>query len=93
MGNKDVDGKTVLADGVEEEFKIAEEMNLSVLPIGASGWMAKELWDRVVASWEGYFPGSTEELKKSFQKLGEDVDNPDQLLSRIIETLELICKE
>lgn len=41
MGNKDVDGKTVLAGGVEEEFKIAEEMNLSVLPIGASGWMAK----------------------------------------------------
>jgi hypothetical protein len=93
MGNKDLDGKTALAGGVEEEFKIAEKMNLSVLPIGASGWMAKELWDRVIASWDNYFPQSTEELKESFQKLGEDVDDPDQLLSRIIETLELICKE
>ena len=90
MGNKDVDGKTVLAGGVEEEFKIAEEMNLSVLPIGASGWMAKSLWDRVVASWDRYFPDSKEELKESFQSLGEDVDDPNRLLSRIIETLELI---
>ncbi|MBL4713628.1 MAG: SIR2 family protein [Alcanivorax sp.] len=90
MGNKDVDGKTVLAGGVEEEFKIAEEMNLSVLPIGASGWMAKSLWDKVVASWDRYFPDSKEELKESFQSLGEDVDDPNRLLSRIIETLELI---
>lgn len=55
MGNKDLEGTTALAGGVEEEFKLAEEMNLSVLPIGASGWMAQELWDRVVANWEGYF--------------------------------------
>ena len=49
MGNKVADGKTVTADGVKKEFNISHELGLALIPVGCSGYMAKELWDEVGA--------------------------------------------
>lgn len=44
-GNKLVDGKVVPADGVRQEVEIARMQRKYVIPIGATGHVAKELWD------------------------------------------------
>ena len=49
MGNKDASGTVVDADGMEEEFELARQLGLHVIPIGASGFVARKLWDRAMA--------------------------------------------
>lgn len=96
MGNKIIkDPKTgitsvVLADGMEEEFQIAKELGLKVIPIGASGYKAKELFDRVMANFDQYYPNTTPQFLETFKKLDEEVDEPLQLLSKIQAVIKLI---
>ena len=37
FGNKVVDGKIVIGDGVIEEFEIAKSRGLKIIPIGSTG--------------------------------------------------------
>jgi hypothetical protein len=47
FGNKTKDGKLIVADGVLEEFKIAVEKGLCVIPIGSTGYAALEIADKI----------------------------------------------
>lgn len=49
FGNKVKDGSIVNADGVRREFEIAKEKGVVALPIGTTGYMAKELADEMLA--------------------------------------------
>lgn len=52
FGNKKIfdennEEKIILADGCREEFEIAKELNCLLLPVGSTGYMAKELLDEL----------------------------------------------
>lgn len=48
FGNKrGEDGRTIVADGVMQEFKIAAQQNRYIIPLGATGYAAKEICDIV----------------------------------------------
>lgn len=47
FGNKYQDGELVLADGIQEEYDISKSNGNILLPIGSTGYMAKELWDKL----------------------------------------------
>jgi len=51
-GNKLEKGQVVLSGGMREEYEIAKQKGLFLLPIGATGYMAKELWDEVNANFD-----------------------------------------
>jgi hypothetical protein len=55
-GCKIRNGSLVLADGVRREAEIARELCKPVLPIGASGYVAQELWDTMRSDLTSYFP-------------------------------------
>jgi hypothetical protein len=55
FGNKVKDGKIVNADGVRSEFNIAKDTGVVALPIGVTGYMAKELADEMQADPAKYF--------------------------------------
>jgi hypothetical protein len=93
LGNKKVGDETVPADGVRREFEIAVEHGLSVVPIGSTGYMARELWEEVRASIEGYFPNGNDELKMKFDALGIEVERPSELISKILDFITHITKE
>jgi hypothetical protein len=93
MGNKHQDGKTTVADGVLEEFRIATELGLPVVPVGASQWAAKEIWETVVGDWDSYFPDANAALRSHLENLGTDSNDPKQLLDSLLESLSLISKE
>ena len=96
MGNKvikdPITGTTsiVLADGMEEEFQIAKELGLKIIPIGASGYKAKELFDRVMVDFDQYYPNATTQFREAFIKLDEVVEEPIHLLSKIQNVIKLI---
>lgn len=49
FGNKVKDGTIVNADGVLREFQIAQETGVVTIPLGVTGFMAKELSDKMQA--------------------------------------------
>lgn len=57
FGNKQGASGIVLADGIQKEFDIAQSQHVAVLPIGATGSMAKELADKSLAEPGQFLPG------------------------------------
>jgi len=93
LGNKRIGADIVLADGVRREFEIAHEHRLFVVPVGASGYMALELWKQVATSFDDFYPNASAELRESFMRLGDVVDDPAKLISRVLGAIALIAKE
>lgn len=48
FGNKTINDKNILADGVKEEFEIAERLNKYLIPIGTTGFVAEEIFNKIV---------------------------------------------
>ncbi|PMI35915.1 hypothetical protein BCT30_11930 [Enterovibrio norvegicus] len=93
MGNKIEDSNVVMADGVRKEFEIARELGLALIPVGCSGSMAKELWSEVMENVSQYYDESNTDLIKAIGELGVDVDKPEQLISKIVNVIDLMSKE
>lgn len=84
FGNKQVDGQIVSADGVVQEFEIAREYGLELVPIGATGFVAEELGRRILGNLDCLSPKYVE----AFKRLQEHVERPQELSSRIIDLLD-----
>ncbi len=93
LGNKRVDDQIVPAGGVRREFEIACQHGLNVVPIGATGYMAHEIWTEMSAQINGYYPDGNRDLQESFARLGEAAEKPVELISRTLEFIGLITKE
>lgn len=90
FGNKKDGDQTILAQGVRREFEISNKQNSLVIPVGATGFMAKELWDEIIKDYKKYF--NTEDNIEIFRKLGdESLDSP-ELIEAIMEFLKKMTK-
>jgi hypothetical protein len=82
FGNKIEAGKVVQANGLRREFEIAKEKELLLIPIGATGYVANQLWQEVMASFTDHFP-THEDLKPLFERLGDPSDRQ-RLIATVI---------
>ncbi|MBF0606035.1 MAG: SIR2 family protein [Magnetococcales bacterium] len=90
FGNKKLeDGSEVIADGVLKEFDIAIEHGLNVMPIGATGFAAEELWKKVNDNF-GEFYGDNDKIKPLFQKLGNKDATIEELIESVIKILHIL---
>jgi Sir2- and TIR-associating SLOG family/SIR2-like domain len=91
FGNKLVDGKVTLSDGVRKEYEIARSLDLVTVPLASTGYVASELWaldeQRVVSS------EMSAEIKQAYAALQLPASKPRELLSRLSLLLELLAKE
>lgn len=90
FGNK-IDQKTkelVLSDGIEEEFAIAREKGIKVLPLGFTGYVAANLYARVKADFDSFYPKATAGFRKHFEDLGDDTRTLDEQLNTLLAALE-----
>ncbi|SFQ79895.1 SIR2 family protein [Hymenobacter arizonensis] len=78
----------VLAGGVRKEFEIAKSLGLLLVPIGATGSMAKELWAEVQVAYDSLFPNSTPKQKRQFLSLGDETKTLDQHRETVIELIK-----
>jgi hypothetical protein len=85
FGNKLDGGKVVPANGVRREFEIAKEKGLLLIPIGATGFMAKDLWQELIANFGTYYPAHAT-LRPLFESLGDGAD-PKKLIDTVIEII------
>lgn len=90
FGNK-IDQKTkelVLSDGIEEEFAIAREKGIKVLPLGFTGYVAANLYARVKADFDSFYPKASDGFRKHFEDLGDDTRTLDEQLNTLLAALE-----
>jgi hypothetical protein len=81
FGNKWQAGSVVPANGVRREFEIAKANGLLLIPIGATGYMAQELWQEITDNFDRYYPKHPE-LKPLFDLLADTSDS-----KRLIDTV------
>lgn len=54
FGNKLVNGKEVLAEGMKEEFNLANQMGNYIIPIGSTGYVANEICENIKNNIDDY---------------------------------------
>ncbi|MDR2207087.1 MAG: SIR2 family protein [Flavobacteriaceae bacterium] len=97
-GNKkDEDGISIKnSNGMEDEFNIAVERGIKPIPIGATGFMAKQLWDEVTKNFDKYYPSNKnnkkkmEEIRSLMQEIGDEATFKEQINEKNKEYFEKI---
>jgi hypothetical protein len=85
FGNKVQAGSVVVANGVRREFDIARADGLLLIPIGATGYMAQELWQEITDNFDTFYPKHPE-LKPLFEILGDASDSK-RLIDTVVEII------
>ncbi len=92
LGNKVDREGVVKSEGVRREFEEAKRRGLYLIPIGAFGGIAKDLWVEVEANLAEYFPRQTQEVRLLFRVLGASSD-PSAILTALKKLIELLSAE
>lgn len=77
FGNKkdNASENIVYANGVKSEYEIARKHGNLIVPIGCTGYVAKEIWDDVAANLEEFYPEKcNDKLKSAFNSLNIKCD-------------------
>lgn len=84
-GNREQAGGAEISPGVLEEVDIALREGKRVIPIGATGYAARKVWEKAIADPERYLPGvkASEELNM----LGDSKATNDQLIKALFGLL------
>ena len=92
-GTKLEGGKIVNSSGMEEEFNIAKENGICLIPVCSTGGKAETLWKKVKAALDS-FGYTTDELKDLFGKLKtlKPEDKKDELIEVIFSIIEKITE-
>ena len=89
FGNKrDAAGNTVLSNGMRQEFDLSVKAGLHPLPIGATGFMAQELWKDVSTNFARFYPNAAAAFRQNFDRLGDSTAPSDQILAALQELID-----
>jgi hypothetical protein len=87
FGNKLHENKTVLANGVRAEFQIARDLGLIPIPIASTGYMAKEIYDELVANSGTVYEG-TEWVVPMLEDLASDTSSSNDLIEKTVAIIK-----
>lgn len=90
FGNKMDEKGLTNASGVKKEFEIAVKNEKYVFPIGATGYMAKELADIVLSDFEKY-NGKMPKVKKILKKLNNSNTSPEEIIDGVLHIIDAIA--
>ena len=90
FGNKnDGNGNIISANGVKREFEIATSQGLIPVPIAATGYMSKEIFDIILKDKATIYKG-IEWIIPHVEELASDKLSPDQIIKKIIIIIQNI---
>lgn len=92
FGNKKQDDKIVLANGLQEEFDIALTKGLPVIPIGATGYKSKDLYNQLINKKEKY-PWRTGSFSKDIKNLNKESKKLDSNIPKILKIIKRLQTE
>lgn len=91
LGNKNTGGTIVDASGMREEFDIAKAHGVYPIPVGASGFVAADLWREVRANLTSYYGELAAAVESPIDVLNNGTATDDQLIGAIIKILKTIA--
>ncbi|EIY6409022.1 SIR2 family protein [Vibrio parahaemolyticus] len=92
FGNKKSDSDVILSNGMREEYEIAKKQGLLLLPIGSTGYMARELWSELNDEIQNSSTASSK-MKRLYERLGTEQFESDSVIELIMEIIELMDNE
>ena len=93
FGNKLDDARNLVpANGVHREFQISIEHGLVPIPIGATGYVAEELWNEVLKDTTRYYPGIEGWIVPIIKELGRKDLDPNELTKHVLNILQRLSK-
>lgn len=92
FGNKLLeDGRIVHSMGMIEEFEICLENNVIPIPIGCTGYISKELWDKVMSQLRTFYP-ENKDLHEAIKELGKDGTTKEEIISNTLKAINILQK-
>lgn len=94
FGNKidSTSGNIIYANGVKAEYEIAKKHDNLIVPIGCTGYVAKEIWDDMAANLDNLYPGKDgEQSRNAFKSLNVKCDL-ETLVQKVVDFIILISK-
>lgn len=79
------------SNGMYEEFQIAIQKGIKPIPIGATGYMAKQIWDEVMNNFSAHY-GSDTEIKDWLSKLADKRIPQKELIGYVIKIINKLNK-
>jgi hypothetical protein len=93
FGNKLDDTRNIVpANGVHREFQISIEQGLVPIPIGATGYMAEEIWNEVLKDTARYYPGIEGWIVPIIKELGRKDLDLNELITHVRKILQRLSK-
>ena len=93
FGNKLLKGEVVESGGMIEEFELAKAAGLKPIPLGCTGYASEAIWNIVNSSFEEFYPGASEEMKRLFQQLNQEPESLGHLLTTTTKLIEQIQED
>jgi hypothetical protein len=87
FGNKLADGRVTDANGVIREFDIAINQGAIPIPVGATGYVAEDLWKQVLQEPAKYYPGR-DWLTSKIRALGSRSQSVTTQAEQIVQILQ-----
>lgn len=72
FGNKLVDGSVVESNGMREEFDIAREKGVFIIPVGLTGSISRKLWEEVISDFDCEAHPRGVEILELLKALGDE---------------------
>ncbi len=88
FGNKLVDGEVVEANGVIREFEIAVQKGVVVIPVGATGYASKTIYETVINAPDEHYKGI-----KWVEPLVAELSNPTAPNAELVQKLVQLIKK
>lgn len=89
FGNKLVGDEVLPSDGMIEEFELAIKSGVIPIPIGATGYTAKVLWERVNLEL-GRFELASSELEEAFRNLNDPTKSSKELINDVVKIANML---
>jgi hypothetical protein len=92
FGNKFEDDKVIKSNGMREEFIIAKEKGLFLLPIGITGYISEDFQNEIQSNFNEFYPDINQILETKLRNLyqNNNIENVDEIISNIIDILKII---
>lgn len=81
-----------LSNGMREEFEIAQRKGIKVLPLGFTGYIARELYDLVSNQFANFYPNATPDFVSLFKLLGDDSRSLQDQLKTTVDAIKILQK-
>lgn len=92
FGNK-IDNETnevIDASGMLEEFNISKKNGAIPIPVGATGFTSKVLWQKIMDDFDNYV--GIEVLKPLYTDLGDESKTPEELIETVVKIINQLAK-